>query len=662
LFGVIGAAGTVENFSLVNISVTGSSASGASLGAIAGENDGAITNMSITAVGKNTGSISYVSTESSISGGSGDVTVAGGSSTWIGGFVGDNSATGNITQSSTGAGLVSGGTGYSYVGGFAGQNDGVISMGSGVAPVTSSAGNLGGFAGRNTGAIDYGSAGGAVSYTGTGGGNSAVGGLVGLNTTTGSIDTAFSTSTVAGGAAAAVGGFVGAQQGTIAHAGESGGVTTTGAGSATTYEGGFAGVETSGGISVAYANGAVTTTAASNVYVGGFIGSDTSSGAPNSISQSYSSGYVFGPAGAVVGGFAGYVAPASPIAASYYVTDTSGQANAAPGASLTGVAGQTTAQFEAGLASGLTDSDWAIVDGESFTYLGALYNGTPQVVSGFAYTAYNSNPANLTPLAGASVSGFANGVQIGDGGNLNIPVATAGANGYYVLLAAPGTLTTGGQAFTYIATGNSLGNALQDVTTGSVNVGTASGATPVSNYVSAANLTLYGGGTLRLESSATGSSNFSTLVTEFGNAIGGNTSSQFLVSNSGFTGSTLDIEFATDSNTFAINQELNISGATLVLDNTSAYSASPSTKITQADPIIAGSVLLLGNERRSGSPTPATPSGRWRRRTRTTVATESASTILSPSHSARSRERQGSPMLSLPSTIPEIPSIRARAR
>jgi filamentous hemagglutinin family protein len=146
LFGHIGASGSVQNVGLVGGSVVGRDF----VGALAGTNDGTITN-------------SYAST-----------TVQG--RAYVGGLVGHNTSTGTTNGSHAAGGVTaSGGT----VGGLVGMNVGVLSNDYATGAVQGGENYVGGLVGLNQGPISNSYASGSVSGSVTG--SSYVGGLIGMN-------------------------------------------------------------------------------------------------------------------------------------------------------------------------------------------------------------------------------------------------------------------------------------------------------------------------------------------------------------------------------------------------------------------------------------------------------------------------------------------------
>ncbi|MEA2773873.1 MAG: hypothetical protein QOD93_6835, partial [Acetobacteraceae bacterium] len=239
LFAFIGTQGVVRNLNLANVKIN-AGADIQFIGALAGENDGTISNVAVLSgtvnggthtgigagglVGQNTGTIK---------GSSANVTVTLGDSNdsgqinYAGGMVGSN--IGTVTGSSA-TGNVRGGL-LSIVGGLVGQNGLNCDCDpSGPGTITSSfasgivtAGWIGGglVGANNLGSVTQSYATGAVY----GSGNVQIGGLVGLNNRDATIDASYATGSVTGtilgsgggdkGDIASVGGFVGSNNGTI---------------------------------------------------------------------------------------------------------------------------------------------------------------------------------------------------------------------------------------------------------------------------------------------------------------------------------------------------------------------------------------------------------------------------------------------------------------
>jgi filamentous hemagglutinin family protein len=278
--------GTIESRSYATGAVSGSK----DLGGLVGFNRGTISNAyskstvtgvdgSKSIIGGLVGGNEYGTIRNSYATGA----VSGSES--VGGLVGVNYDSGTIERSySTGAV-----TGNKDVGGLAGSNWGIISNAyskstvKGVNVYTISS-NIGGLAGTNKGTISDAYARGAVS------GDLAVGGLVGLNTST--IESrSYATGDVSG--YQAVGGLVGSNDGIISNSYSKGNVTGD---DKSRYIGGLVG-SNGGTISASYATGTVS----GYQEVGGLVGLSVS---PSTIdSRSYATGAVSGYIS--VGGLAG---------------------------------------------------------------------------------------------------------------------------------------------------------------------------------------------------------------------------------------------------------------------------------------------------------------------------------------------------------------------
>ncbi len=247
LFGYANDTAVINNIALINVNITG----GDYVGAIAGRNDGTITNS------YSNGSISGVY--------------------FVGGFVGYNP--GSITNCySTGNAI---GT-NNYVGGFCGKSLGDITN----CYSTSSANggyNVGGFVGSNTGTITDCSSSGSATGTFDG-----IGGFVGLNDG-GTITACYSTGSASGDDY--VSGFVGYNPGgTITNS-----YSTGNANGIDDYVGGFVGYNLDGTITNCSSSGS----ASGDDLIGGFVGSNLGGTITNCYSSDSASGYD------MIGGFVG---------------------------------------------------------------------------------------------------------------------------------------------------------------------------------------------------------------------------------------------------------------------------------------------------------------------------------------------------------------------
>lgn len=173
-----------------------------------------------------------------------------------------------------------------------------------------------------------------------------------------------------------------------------------------------------------------------NGYGGGLVGDNS-----GSIISSFSIGQVEG-ANANGGGLVGAELSAGKVKLSYWDTETSGLANASFNKHhLSGAVGETTAELQSGLLSGLSEANWGIVAGESFPYLNWQFpSGAPQAVSGIDY-----DPASRSPSVDANI-------KVAVDGTLVDPVIAVptGANGYYYDLLAPGTVSLHSDLFVYV--------------------------------------------------------------------------------------------------------------------------------------------------------------------------------------------------------------------
>ena len=297
---------------------------------------------------------------------------------------------------------------YNSGNGFAGIFDG---LGHTISNLTVDIGtnNYAGLFGYSSGTIrDIGVAGGSTS------GYANIGALVGENV--GIIGNSYATGGVIGNTT--IGGLVGMNVfGTIANSYATGSIVVTGFGNG----GGLVGATNGGTIINAYATGAVR----GNAIIGGLVGFNLSGG----ISNVYATGAVVGRSdvGGLVGDQQGSVSNA------YWDTQTSGMA-AGFGfdSNAQTVTGQTTAQLQGMLPSGLSSSAWGTGTG-LYPYFNWQYPTTPQAISGIAY-----NNGGGTVLSRGTVSALADGASLGS--------SSTGANGYYYILTPGSTITSGTSA------------------------------------------------------------------------------------------------------------------------------------------------------------------------------------------------------------------------
>jgi filamentous hemagglutinin family protein len=394
----------------------------------------------------------------------------------VGGLVGSNSF---LVQNSYATGAVSG---SNNLGGLVGYNESTVRTSYATGNVSGGEGSqsLGGLVGYNQSAsaiVQNSYATGAV----TGGVNSGfIGGLVGANIG-GTVETSYATGAVTGGIKNDnlqddfIGGLVGINNGggTVETSYATGAVTGGGGdgGLLVGFLGGFGGLVgyNGGTVQDSYATGAVSGGAGSQ-NIGGLVGINNG----GTVLTSYATGAVSGGTGSSnLGGLVG--ANYGTISNSYFDTQTTGLSlgigfdNNNQSANVIGL---TTADFQLGVANaglGAAFAGGTIVVGGAGGGVGGLYpylkyffpNGV-QVISGFAYT-----DGGATPLAGPNtVSAIVNGEAFGS--------ATTGANGYYYVFGAAGSIASGNSVLVYTSA-----NA-----TGSTNAATLATATGASNQSS----------------------------------------------------------------------------------------------------------------------------------------------------------------------------------
>ena len=510
---------------------------------------------------------------------------------YVGGLAGYNAAAISYTEAygavnftdTTVTASVGGLVGYQATGGAI-TNSLTLSTGYvTVATTVSAAGTntiyAGGLVGQNAGTatIAGSSASEAVTYNYSGSSSAVstayVGGLVGYNISTAA--TSIGTSYANGAVVAQYSGASGNQNVSVdigGLIGENGNNTATAisgsfaAGNVTSslkggneYIGGLVGLNYSSSataITNAYAAGTVTYTGAIGATatvldMAGLIGYNQT----GTITNTYATGYINnGATGTLanltskVGGFTGNNAGTIGTT-NYWDTLTTGQGSAGSGTDT--AQGLTTAQMQASnttlpatyTTSSWSGAIWSVVAG-SYPYLSALVSGTPQVVSGFAYSDHGA-----TTIANTGVSGLVGGVALNSlntGGGV-----TTGNNGYYYFLTAASTVdtTNGSQLLTYL-TGATKGDAFTD-TTKSANI---------------ANLNI-NGNYLTINSA---SSTFSAMTTDLSTALGASSGVNFpltlasgaLTMNSGVN---LDLELTNAST--SLDKAITLSGSGILYIN-----------------------------------------------------------------------------------------------
>jgi len=414
----------------------------------------------------------------------------------LGGLVGSNSGT--VSAGSASGSVSASGAYASDTGGLVGTNSGTINSASAATgAVTSTGSNVGGLVGNNTGTISGTNASGVVS------GLYYVGGLVGYNNTSATLDGSHATGSSVSGATD-VGGLVGISMTTAAISNSSASANVTGTGN---YVGGLVG-KTSGSVSSSSASGAVS----GSSYVGGLIGNSSSA-----VSASSASGAVQG-SSSNVGGLVGYIA--GNIDASHATGATVSGVNY-----VGGLAGNT------GASSAVTNSTAAVNVSSTGNDAGGLIGAALGPVSGSAASgnvisagAYvggligtSSATIDSSHATGATVSGssFIGGLV----GNVSAAVTNSSATdnvsatGDYAggLVGATNSAISGSSAAGAV-TGASYAGGLAGSARGAVTGSTATGAVSGASYV---------GGLVGYQTSSITGSSASGNVTGTGNEVGG---------------------------------------------------------------------------------------------------------------------------------------------
>jgi hypothetical protein len=363
-------------------------------------------------------------------------------------------------------------------------------------------GNVGALAATNNGSIiNVGVTGSVTSSSGL------VGSLVAVNETGATIASSFSAGTVAATTGSA-GGLVGSNGGSITNS-----------------------------YSMAAVSGGAGTTLGGLV---GVLGGGT-------ITNSYAAGRVSGGNPGSTGGLVGSTNAGSVISSSFWDSQTSGLATSAGSPNS---AGLTTAALQSALQSGWDSNVWGIVPGVSYPFLNWQFpSGTPQVVSGIAYSDHA-----VTPAAGVAVNGLLSGSPLA---SVLGPV-TSGANGYYYYLLAPGTISAPATQLLTYTSGASGGATFQHNASGS-----------------AANLNIFGT-YLALTS---GASTYSSVLAGLAIADSGNSSVQT------FVNTLANRDVVSTGASFVIDQSINVAGQ---------LGLATAGSMTQTTPITGTTLVAVG--------------------------------------------------------------------
>ena len=315
--------------------------------------------------------------------------------------------------------------------------------------------DVGGLVGVNNGQITRSTA--KVQITGDANGVD-VGGLVGSNT--GTVAQSAAAGSVTGGpntgGGVSVGGLVGSNTGAIT---QSLAAVAVDGGSNAAYTGGLAGYD-NGVINQAGAQSAVT---AQGGAIGGLIGRRDSL---SSVSEVYATGAVTSATfTTTLGPLVGLDGSGTAITFGYYDTQTTGLSSGV------GV-GMTTAQLQGALPTGFNTlgSAWSTGFG-LYPYITAVFPGGVQAVSG---TVYSDN--GFTPMASGANGAIVVHITVNGGENYT---PLAGANGYYFGFVRAGRFTSG------------VGSNVLAWTTANTSVGTGDAASAITATGTTTRLDIY---------------------------------------------------------------------------------------------------------------------------------------------------------------------------
>ena len=466
----VGLFGYVESgVKLSNVTMQGASVVGAQrVGILAGWSRASISNAAATGtvtssnyggglVGENRGSIANSWAAVTVTGATTSSSTMGGLAGWNnGGTIQDSHATGDVTAGSTGT----------RAGGLTAQNNGTIRRSYATGAVSGGSQGVGGLVGYNSNGTPAATivdsyATGAVSATVFGGG------LVGFNAAGASVSRSYATGavsvTAAGGGQA--GGLIGSNSGAVTQSYATGAVNVTSTG-ATAMAGGLTG--SNGGtasVTQSYATGNVSATSVSGTALAGEL--IASNAGP--VTQSYATGaaYAFSASGtASAGGLIGNNSSTSnsSVTASHWDTVTSGT-TIGIGAGMTsgtrvGIAGLTTSQMQDPANYATTYAGWDFAN--TWSTPGAGYY--PQLFGvNYVLRVDTANASRVYGDANPAFSYSIYGLHAGDtssilsGLSLSTAATTSSAVGSYAILASGGTATSvSGQAYRIVGAAGGL--------------------------------------------------------------------------------------------------------------------------------------------------------------------------------------------------------------
>jgi len=328
LFVGVDVGGVIESVKMVNANVAGGSGVGILVGASNGTVDNCSATGDVTGSGEAIGGLVGWAADGIVDSSHATVSVTGSDgSKYVGGLVGAISV-GATVSNSYATGNVTGSGNSHQVGGLVGGSSGTVDSSHATGRVIGSGdmvewGDVGGLVGGNGGNVSNSYATGSVT------GNTLVGGLVGGNEASGTVDICYATGSVTGTISShEVGGLVGGDVGTVHSSYATGSVT---GGSNSDDVGGLVGFIIYGTVDNSYATGSVT----GSMRVGGLVGWNQNS----TVNNSYSTGFVTG--SFFVGGLVGGNFSITTVNNSFWDNQTSGQATSAGGT------GKTTLQMKA---------------------------------------------------------------------------------------------------------------------------------------------------------------------------------------------------------------------------------------------------------------------------------------------------------------------------
>jgi hypothetical protein len=287
-----------------------------------------------------------------------------------------------------------------------------------------------------------------------------------------------------------------------------------------------------GGVANAYATGSIT----GGDQLGGLIGGNV-----GSLRSVYATGMVLAANGASPTELGALIGEddSFDVQNAYWDTQTSGigiHQGSGDFPDEPGMMGETTFKLQHALPVWFSSANWAILPGVSYPYLQWQFSGTPDVISGKVLAANG-----VTTLAGLPI-----GLLI-DGSSVSAAVdMMSGANGYYYLLLAPGTISGSGSLFAYLESGTAGNTFVQDATQSILGATIQQGA-------------------LRVLSDAADSN---AILAGIDTALGASGGSQFLYASGGGFDSGTRLLVNDTAASFILDSSIDIGSGVLTLDTT----------------------------------------------------------------------------------------------